>query len=123
MGGPVIVLKDTETPDELFHRSWLRELVLRVLKTLEIESLATGKQTHFELLRLRIIEPILEGAEVPSYQTLAERFGLTEKEAAARVVTARRAYHRLLREEIRLYARDDAEVADEIQDLWRFMSE
>ena len=122
-GGPVIVLKNTETPDELFHRSWLRELVLCVLKTLETECLATDKRTHFELLRLRIIKPILEGAEAPSYQWLAKQFDLTEKEAAARVVTARRAYHRLLREEIRLYAASEKEVGEEIQDIWRFMAE
>ena len=122
-GGPVIVLKNTETPDELFHRSWLRELVLRVLKTLETECLASGKRTHFELLRLRIIEPILEGSEAPSLRTLAEQYDLGEKEVANQVLTARRAYHRLLREEIRLYARNDEEVADEIQDLWRFMAE
>jgi len=121
--GPVFVPRDSETPDEVFHRSWLRELVLRVLKTLEDECRATSKTTHFELLRLRIIEPILDGAEPPSYQELAKQYELTEKEAAARVVTARRAYHRLLREEIRLYAGSDEEVGAEIQDIWRFMAE
>ncbi len=121
--GPVVVLKDTETPDEVFHRTWLRQLVLRVLKTLEAECLATNKRTHFEMLRLRIIEPILEGAEVPSFQTLAKQYEMTEKEAAAQLVTARRAYHRLLRDEIRLYAASKEEVAAEIQDLWRFMAE
>jgi hypothetical protein len=65
----------------------------------------------------------LEGSEPPSYQTLAKQYGLTEKEAAARVVTARRAYHRLLREEIRIYATSDEEVGAEIQDIWRFMAE
>ena len=121
--GPVFEPKDTETPDEVFHRRWLQDLVLRVLKALENEYRAKGKMTHYDLLRLRIIEPILEGAEVPSYSTLAEQFNMTEKEAAAQVVTARRAYHRLLRDEIRLYAQNDAEVAYEIQDLWRFMAE
>jgi len=121
--GPAVVPEDTETPDEVFHRTWLRELVLRVLKTLEAECLVTGKRTHFELLRLRIIEPILEGTEPPSLQLLAEKYGLGEKEIANQVLTARRAYHRLLRQEIRLYAVSDEEVAEEIQDLWRFMAE
>jgi RNA polymerase sigma factor (sigma-70 family) len=121
--GTVVVPKDSETPDEVFHRTWLRELVLRVLKTLEVECLTTSKRTHFELLRLRIIEPILEGGEAPSLRTLAEQYGMTDKEVANHVLTARRAYHRLLRDEIRLYATSEVEVAAEIQDLWRFMSE
>jgi RNA polymerase sigma-70 factor (ECF subfamily) len=119
---PVFVPMDTETPEEVFHQTWLRELVLRVLQTLEAECRATGKTTHFELLRLRIIEPILEGAEPPSLRTLAEQFGLAEKAVHNQIITARRAYHRLLRDEIRLYARNDEEVACEIQDLWRFMA-
>lgn len=120
--GPVVVPKNTETPDELFHRTWLRELVLRVLKALEVECLTTGKQMHFQLLRLRIIEPILDGAEPPSLQALAQRYGLGEKEIANQVLTARRAYQRLLRAEIRLYAGSEEEVASELQDLWRFMA-
>jgi len=47
---------------------------------------------------------------------------LPEKAVHNQIITARRAYHRLLRDEIRLYARNDEEVAGEIQDLWRFMA-
>lgn len=121
--GPVVVPKDTRTPDEAFHRNWLRELVLRVLRALEQECQATGKQTHFELLRQRLIAPVLEGADAPSLRDLAQRHGLSDKDVENRVITARRAYQRLLREEIRLYASSDEEVAAEIQDLWRFMTE
>ena len=52
--GPAVVPKDTVTPDELFHRTWLRELTLRVLKTLENECLATGKQLHLDRKRTRL---------------------------------------------------------------------
>jgi DNA-directed RNA polymerase specialized sigma24 family protein len=120
--GPAVVPKDTVTPDELFHRTWLRELTLRVLKTLENECLATGKQLHFEFFRRRIVEPILEGANPPSLRELAEQKRLNEKDVDNRVITARRAYQRLLREEIRLYASSDEEVAEEIQDIFRFLS-
>jgi len=121
--GPVIVPKDTRTPDEAFHRNWLRELVLRVLRALELECEATGKQLHLELLRVRIILPLLEGAEAPSLRDLGERHGLSDKDVENRVITARLAYQRLLRKEIRLYAGSDEEVAEEIQDIWRFMVE
>ena len=121
--GPIVVPKDTRTPDEAFHQNWLRELVLRVLRALELECQATGKETHFELLRQRIIAPVLEGTEAPSLHDLAQRHGLSDKDIENRVITARRAYQRLLREEIRLYASSDEEVAAEIQDLWRFMAE
>jgi len=121
--GPIIVLKDTKTPDEAFHREWLRDLVLRVLSVLEQECLATGKQVHYDLFRQRVIAPILEGAESPSLHELGQLHGLSDKDVENRVITARRAYQRLLRNEIRLFASSDEEVAAEIQDLWRFMAE
>jgi RNA polymerase sigma factor (sigma-70 family) len=120
--GPVFVPRDTENPEAIFHRTWLRELVLRVLNTLEVECRGTGKMAHFELLKLRIIQPILDGVEPPSLRQLAEQFGLPEKTVHNQIITARRAYHRLLRAEIRLYAKTDEEVTREIEDLWRFMA-
>lgn len=121
--GPVIVLKDTRTPDEAFHRNWLHELVLKVLRALEMECEINGKQAHFEMFRQRLIAPVLEGSDVPSLQELAERFELNVKAVDGRLVRLRRDYQRLLREEIRRYATSDEEVAAEIQDLWRFMAE
>jgi RNA polymerase sigma-70 factor (ECF subfamily) len=120
--GPVVVPKDTKTPEDTFHQAWLCELVMRVLRTLEQEYLAGGKHLHIELLRQRVIAPILDGAEVPSLGELAERYTLSVKDVENRVITARRAYQRLLRDEIRVYATSDEEVAAEIQDLWRFLS-
>ena len=41
--GPVVAPKDMKTPDEAFHRAWLCELVLRVLRTVEREYSANGE--------------------------------------------------------------------------------
>ena len=121
--GPVVVAKDTKTPEDTFHQTWLCELVLRVLRNLEQEYCASGKQIHIELLRQRVIAPILDGAEVPSLRELADRYALSVKDVENRVITARRAYQRLLRDEIGIYASSDEEVTAEIQDLWHFLSE
>ncbi len=121
--GPVVVPKDTKTPDEAFHRNWLRELVLRVLRALEQECEISGKQAHFEMFCQRLVAPVLEGSPVPSLQDLAEKYELNIKAVDGRLVRIRRDYQRLLRQEIRQYASSDEEVAAEIQDLWRFMAE
>jgi len=89
---PALAPLDTETPDEVFHRTWLRELVQRVLQALQAECVATGKQMHFELFRQRIVAPILDGDEAPSHRKLAEQYGMSEKEVANQLLTARRAY-------------------------------
>ena len=53
------VLKHTETPDEIFHHTWLRELVLRVLKRLGRACHAAGRDTHYEMFRRHLVAPAL----------------------------------------------------------------
>ena len=86
-----IELFHTETPEDSFNRSWVQQLLLRVLKSLEKECLETGKDCHFKLFQRRIIKPILEGIPQPPIKELAKEMGLTEKQACNYVVTARRA--------------------------------
>jgi RNA polymerase sigma-70 factor (ECF subfamily) len=117
-----IELFHTETPDECFNRAWVHELLLRVLARLKEEWSPAGKELHYTLLVRRIIQPILEGTPAPKYKELAEEFGLTVKEAQNRIITARRAYHQLLRDEIREYAVSDEEVTLEIEDLFNFVA-
>lgn len=110
-----------ETPEHIFSRAWAQDLVHRVLRALEDECAVTGKQDHFALFRARIIEPALEGTETPSLAELAPRFGITEKQAANYVLTARRAYQRLLRDEISTYALSEEDAAEEIRNVFNML--
>lgn len=49
--------------------------------------------------------------------------GLTEKQAGNLLETAKRAYRRLLKEEIRLYASSESDVAEEVRDLFAILSQ
>jgi len=112
-----------ETTEAVFHRAWVADLTLRVLCRLEQECQATSKLSHHELFRLRLVLPALEGTEPPPLRDLAVRLGLSEKQAANCLLTARRAFQRLLQEEIRAYASSEDEVAAEIRDLFRYLGE
>jgi len=114
---------DRTTPEAVFHHAWVADLIQRVLRRLEQECQTTDKQAHYEILRQRLVLPSLEGAEPPPLRDLAQRFGLSEKQAANCLLTARRAYQRLLQEEIRRYATSEDEVAGEIRDLFHFLGE
>lgn len=120
-GWPV-QLADTKNPEDAFDRAWWRELLLRALEALKKGYQASGMDTHYEILVARIVRPILEGSEPVPFRELANKHGLTEKEAANRLLTARRAFQRLLRAEISLYASSEEEVTSEIKDIFRFLS-
>ena len=122
-GGSAAVLGvDTHIPEDAFTQSWARMLLARVVDALERECAATGKQAHFSIFRRFMRLPIRDGVPAPSQREMAEELGLTEKEVANRLVTARRAYQRLLREEIAQYATDSTEVDDEVRDLFAALS-
>ena len=113
---------DNLTPEDIYHRTWLADLVVRVLKALEHECRDTGKEAHYEIFRRCLVEPIIEGTERPPMRDLADEFGMTEKQANNVLTTARRAYQRLLREEVRTYALSEEDEKEEIRDLFRFVS-
>ena len=114
---------DQITPEVAFQRAWACEVVQRVLHHLEIESQNTGKQIHYDIFARRIIRPILEGAVEPSLAELGADHGITEKQAANYLQTAKRAYQRLLQQEIRLYADTEEEIASEIRDIFRILGQ
>lgn len=111
------------TPDQGFDRTWASEVVVRVLRSLEAECLRTGKQAHYAIFASRVIKPILEGLAAPSMAELAKQYGMTEKQAANALLTAKRAYQRILHKDIRLYAKSEAEVATEVRELFRILGQ
>lgn len=118
-GTPLDVGAGGGTPETEFQRGWARALLNRVLIHLRDELAGSGRATHFEIFSTCVVKPVLEGASVPPRAALARQQGLTEKEVSNRLVTAKRAYQRLLREEIATYARSDEEVDHEISELFR----
>ena len=113
---------DLHTPEEAFERVWASDLLHRVLRHFEDECRINSKMQLFELFRLRIIGPALYSAAAPPLAEVAPAMGLTKVQAKNRVVTARRAFQRLLKEEIALYASKE-ELAEEESDLFRILSE
>ena len=107
-------------PEAVFDRVWLSELLLRVLRRLEQECRTTAKETHYELFNLRIIRPSLEETDPPPLQELGARFGLPAKTASNYLVTMRRAFQRLLREELQAETTSDEDVAAELRNFFDF---
>ena len=112
---------DAMPPEAIFQKAWASEVVRRVLKHLEDECARSGMMVHFAIFSKRLINPILDGSREISMSVLGREYGLTEKQAANHLLTAKRAYQRLLQEEIRLYAGSEAEVAAEIRDLFSIL--
>ncbi len=110
---------DTETPEDTFNRAFARELLLRVMKTVEQKCRDTGREALYELFRKRVVEPSLNGAVKPKMMEFLHGLRIQdEKQGANRLVTLQRLFRRALIAEIRGYAGSDEEVACELRDLF-----
>ena len=118
--GTAFDLPAAATPEDGFSRDWIATLIRRVLDRFQQECQSTGKDVHYVLFHERIVRPSLEGSRCPSIEELADDLGLARKQASNRLLTARRGFQRLLREEIRTYAASDDEVALEMSEVFTF---
>jgi RNA polymerase sigma-70 factor (ECF subfamily) len=107
-----------DTPESAFERAWARALLGRVLTVMQAEFKEAKQQVHFEIFRRFVVAPILESAACPSQRELAADYWISEDQVGNRLVTARRAYKRLLRRELATYCRDEAEIDQEIGELF-----
>ncbi len=79
---------DAETPELLFHRAWVCQVVRNVLKSLEEEFQRRGRTTHLRLFQSRVVGPELDGEQPPPLDQQARELGLDYKEAANQITTA-----------------------------------
>lgn len=115
-------LVNKETPETIFHHAWLREVVRNALQNLEKDFNGSGKTTHFVLFRSRVVSPELDGEEPPSLQIQARELGLEYKEAANQILTAKRAFLRILEKEVRVYTRSEQEASEEKTDVLKLFN-
>jgi RNA polymerase sigma factor (sigma-70 family) len=104
---------DSRTPDKVFDRLWAESLLQQALARLEQECAAAGKQPLFEQLKAHIT--------CETEETCAEsarKLGMTVSNMKVTVHRLRQRYRELLRAEIAQTAASEAEVEEELRDLY-----
>ena len=110
---------DPNGEERLFERSWAEALVGAGLERLSAEYESEGKQSLFQQLRIFLtgsVEPL------PSYDQLAAKTGLPASTLRSHVTRLRMRYRELLRAEVRQTVRTEAEVDEELHELFRVLA-
>lgn len=106
------------TPERLFERRWAMALFDRALNRLRNESVQSGKEPEFDLLKQFLSQPSGEGA----YAGIAEQFDVEEGAIAVRVHRLRRRYGQLVREEVAQTVASPDEIEEELRHLLAVLS-
>jgi len=120
-------LPEPETVVEAFDLAWARAVLAETLRRMEADCKDPGadqpRRGHiWEMFRIRLLEPILNGAEEAPYGELIEQFGLkSPTDASNTLMSAKRIFKAHLSRVIKEYARQDAAMAAEVLDLENFL--
>ena len=108
---------DTESPERQFDRKWLNTILATVVGRLRAEFAASGKDGHFEVLKVFLTEN--RGSH--PYAEAAANLGMSESGVKAAIWRLRQRYGELFRAEVAQTVQDPSEVEDEIRYLLGLM--
>jgi DNA-directed RNA polymerase specialized sigma24 family protein len=103
---------------ETFDIAWARGVLAEALDRMKSYCAASGQAEVWAVFESRLVNPLLDGVEPPSYEQLVTTYGLqSPSQASNLLVTAKRVFGRLVRSVIGEYAGDELAIEREIQDL------
>lgn len=104
------------TPEAAFNSRYVASIIRAATERLQRELLEDGDEAGWEIFRLRVLQPSLEGIAV-SYDDIAPRFGLGKGACAARLLVVKRRFAAILMEELRATVDDPEDLQDEVSEL------
>ena len=102
------------SPEKLFERSWAMTVLNSAMERLKAESAASDKQQLFDRLKVYLTAE----KDAGSYRDVAAELNMTEGAVKVAVHRLRRRYRELVRDEIAQTVTTEAEVDEEIRDLF-----
>jgi len=102
------------SPEKLFERSWALTVLTRAMDRLKDESTASDKRQLFDSLKIYLTAE----KDAVSYKDVAAELDMTEGAVKVAVHRLRRRYRELVRDEIAQTVATEAQVDEEIRDLF-----
>ena len=120
-------LPEPEAVSEEFDLAWVQTVLAETLRRMEADCKNPGEDQprrgyFWEIFRIRLLEPIFNGAAEMPYDQLIDRFGLkSPTDASNTLLSAKRIFKAHLSKVIKEYARQDAAMAAEVLALEDFL--
>ena len=108
------------TNDEpiVFEVAWAKQVLAEVLARMKTQCEKRGTDHTWQVFMYRVVQPLLQGTDPPSYEELMNLLDLaTPKQATNALTTAKRQFEEALRFVIGSYVNTEEELEAEIVDL------
>jgi hypothetical protein len=110
------------TPEDSFNYSWISALLERVLEQVRAECYREGKTVQWHVFQERILGPIMDRTPLLSLHDICHKYGIKDSAKASNmIVTVKRRFSTALRKHLRDSVTSDEQVADELQEMMRFL--
>ena len=106
------------SPEDCFTHSWKSSLLDRALSEVQAECQGQNLELHWKVFRDRVVQPIIDGKQPPSYQDICSLYGIeSESKVSNMLVTVKRRFKTALKKQLRATVLSDDDIHPELQEM------
>ncbi|MFC1603548.1 hypothetical protein ACFL5F_00850 [Planctomycetota bacterium] len=111
-------------PEQAFYYTWAADLLDLVLSELKDEYCSTTKQKHWDVFWSKVVAPIFNNEDTPSYTNICSKYGIEdESKASNMVITVKRRFRVILKRHLRNLVQSDVEVEEELGEVFLILAQ
>ena len=108
--------------EDIFHYTWVCELLDRLLEEVETECLHRGMAMHWDLFHDRVLSPIITCAESPSLEELCHKYGVASTvKVSSMIFSVKRRFRSAMKRLMRKSVASEAQINEEMLELMKFL--
>ncbi|MHC4105538.1 MAG: RNA polymerase sigma factor [Planctomycetota bacterium] len=109
--------------EEVFHYTWVCELLDRMLEEVEIECRQRGMTLHWDLFHDRVLSPIINCMESPPLEELCHKYGVASTvKASSMIFSVKRRFRSAMKRLLRKSVASEAQINEEMTELLKFLA-
>ncbi|MCP4260068.1 MAG: sigma-70 family RNA polymerase sigma factor [Planctomycetes bacterium] len=111
----------TLAPEDSFNYAWVSSLLEDVLEEVEAKCHEDDKSVHWQVFHDKVLQPIIDGTNIPSLKEICERYGIKDDAKASNmIVTVKRRFQVALKKQLRDSVVTEEQVSGELEEIKRF---
>jgi len=109
--------------DEVFHYTWVCELLDRMLEDVENECRRNGMEVHWDMFNDRVLHPILASGEALGLEELCRKYGIEKTTMVSSMIFAvKRRFQAAAKRLLRQSVASEQEIDEEMLELMKFLA-